>query len=74
MNLKPLSAACFSKALVFTAGQHAAIYLYFGWSWLELDALRFSRAQFGIQLGYFEGIWEVSQKRLNLRKYLWDAG
>jgi hypothetical protein len=30
--------------------------LHFGWSWLELDTLSFSRAQFGTHLGYFEGI------------------
>ena len=36
--------------------------------------MRFSRAQFGAQLGYFEGIWEVSRRDQNLRKRLWDAG
>jgi len=37
-----------------------------------LAALRFSRAQFGIQLGCYEGILEVSRRGQNLRKYLWD--
>ena len=37
------------------------ICLYVGFSWFELVALRFSRAQFGIQRAYFEGISVLPQ-------------
>jgi hypothetical protein len=48
--------------------------LYFGWSWFELVALRFSRTQLGTHLGYFEGFLRVLGRRSNLRKSLSDEG
>ena len=51
----------------------AAISVYFGSTWLELDTLGFSRTQFGTQQGYFEGISGLSEKRLDLRNCLTDA-
>ena len=44
--------------------------LHLGSSWLELDTVSFSRAQFWAQQGYFEGISGLSEKRQNLRKCL----
>jgi hypothetical protein len=68
------------QALQFTPDKpvlpdsNSAFYLYFGWSWLELDKVSFSRTQFGTHLGYFADISGVFPGGLNLRKCLWDAG
>ena len=61
------------EAPEFTVEWRAAIYLYFGSSWLELDRVSFSRTQFWAQQGHFGGISGVLGKRLNLRKYFTDA-
>ena len=45
-----------------------------GWSWLRLVALKFSRAQLGTQLGYFEGFSSWFWRMLKDRKPLTDAG
>ena len=47
---------------------------YFGWRWLGLDTLGFSRAQLGTQLGYFEAICGLFWKLVNAGKPLTDAG
>jgi hypothetical protein len=45
-----------------------------GWSWFGLVTLGFSRAQFGTQPGYFEGISGWFRRVLDARKPLTDAG
>ena len=45
-----------------------------GWSWLQLVTLGFSRAQFGTQLAYFEGISGWFWKLLKDREPMSDAG
>jgi len=47
---------------------------HFGLRWLELDTMRFSRAQLGTHSGYFEGILKGFWRRLNGRKPLSDDG
>jgi hypothetical protein len=49
------------------------ISLHFGSSWLELDRVSFSRAQFWAQQGHFEGIFGYCGRRLNARKPFSDA-
>jgi hypothetical protein len=61
------------EAPEFTVEWRAAIFPYFGFSWLELDTVSFPRTQFWAQQGHFEGISEVFGKRLNLRKCLMEA-
>jgi hypothetical protein len=51
-----------------------AILFDLGWSWVRLDRIRFSRAQLGTHLGYFEGISGWFWRVLNARKPLTDAG
>ena len=53
--------------------QDCEICLYFGWSWLKLVTVSFSRTQFGTHLGYFEGISRMFGMRLDTRKSLSDA-
>jgi len=43
------------------------------WSWLRLVTPGFSRAQFGTQLGHFEGISAWDWRLLKGRKLLTDA-
>jgi hypothetical protein len=45
------SSDCLLKLVALFSERHL------GWSWLELDTLKFLRAQLGAQLGYFEDIW-----------------
>jgi hypothetical protein len=47
---------------------------HFGWSWLELGMLRFSRAQLGTQLGYLEAVSGRCRRRLFARKSVTEAG
>ena len=61
------------EAPEFTVEWRAAIFPYFGSSWLELDTVRFSRTQFWAQQGHFEDISGLFERRLNLRKCLTDA-
>jgi hypothetical protein len=58
-HMSPTSAAGWDHLLGTKAGPPSRDPLlrlrsHLGWSWLRLDTLRFSRAQLGTQLGYFE--------------------